>query len=207
MEPTDFDNFLREKLARNNDSFAKQIEHSKPYVWSAIHKNLSENKSKKKWIFAAAAVILLLIGFSSILYFMQKQHHKEINRLAIQLIELKQNYSTNFNQLEIKNQQLLCFESDIKQLQQLQSEIVNNEIKIQSTQYVYLKDTIIIKDQPYLSENNKLDTLDNHIVKSIAISDINQLYNKIYPVYNTTKVTNPESESMKFRINSFASNQ
>jgi hypothetical protein len=208
MEPTDFDKLLRNKLNEGSDLYSKEIEHSKPFVWTAVQQNLNSEKSLIRWQHLAAAVILLLVSSTSIIYFMNKQHQREMNQLANSIDSMHSNYLIQSKQLQQKDELLSCFQSDIQSLQQFQNKVLREDNFVEKTQYVYQTDTVFVEEIRYITEQTIKESSDDSIEQVMPLESRSKIdpNSKIYPVYKTSKSSNNESENIKLKLNSIASN-
>jgi len=188
--------------------YSNEIEHSKPYVWTAIQQNLIADKAPIRWHHLAVAVILLFICTSFVIYLMQQQHHKEMNQLAKSMNIMNSNYLAQFKQLQQKEEQLKCFEVDIQSLKQNSGFNSKKDLIVSEPHYVYLTDTIYVKHIKYITQIENRDTLGVSLANNDTIIDKESIkpHQMIYPVYKTSKPSNNESENIKLKLNSIASN-
>jgi hypothetical protein len=209
MEPSDFDDIIKGKFEQDNDLYSNEIEHSKPYVWTAIQQNLIADKAPIRWHHLAVAVILLFICTSFVIYLIQQQHHKEMNQLAKSMNVMNSNYLAQSKQLQQKEEQLKCLEVDIQSLKQDNKFNSKKDLIVSEPHYVYLTDTIYVKQIKYITQIENRDTLDASLANNDTIIDKESIKpnQMIYPVYKTSKSIKEESENLKVKINSFASNQ
>tara|TARA_R110002049_G_scaffold284989_3_gene465672 strand:- start:2283 stop:2912 length:630 start_codon:yes stop_codon:yes gene_type:complete len=206
MEPTDFDNILRDKLAQENDSYANIMEQSKPYLWTAIQQNITARRHNGMWRFAAAALILCLICLSCMLYYVQHQQTRELSNLVAQIDELTNNYSMQFKQLSAKNEELLCLSVTNNKM------ILDSALEKKQTlpvQYVYVKDTVIINQTKYITQVITTDSIPIHLTQLDTLNEPKQLLPNplIYPTYKTGVKSKAEPDNIKVKINTLASNQ
>lgn len=211
MEPTDFEYFLKEKIAKESSAYESEMEHAKPYVWDAIQQNLLEQKKSFTWKHLSAAVIFFLVISSLTFYDLSKRHSEELKNLSLQIIELNKAYSENFNQLALQNEELRCIsqEDAIENKSTSYSITDINEANEQQTKIIYIRDTVIINQVKYITESIVADSLSQQVVnneKNDSLKD-GKLNLNIYPTYNTKKTSKEDAETFKIKINSFASNQ
>lgn len=213
MEPSEFDQIIKNKLAEENNAHAKEIEKAKPFVWAAIQ----ENRNRKPMVFfyyLAAAILLILLCSSYFMNISFQQHSKEVATLS-QKIELMQaSYNLQLNLLQTKNKELddLCIE-----VEQLEESLIDSEPKVDSKvlkQLVYVYDTVFIKQTEYItqvvpaqglqeSEEIEVDKIEE---PEISTSLLEEKETNIYPSYASSRVKNTQEENVKFKFSSFVSN-
>ena len=91
MEPSDFDKILKSKIAEPGDLHEKEMNSAKPFIWSAVQKEIKGTRSLR-WYHLAAAVLLLLICFSIILYALQNAHQKQLLILSDKIDLMESNH-------------------------------------------------------------------------------------------------------------------
>lgn len=152
MEPTDLDNLLKAKLQESSDVHRQEMDAAKPFVWSAIQKNISNGHSLR-WYHLAAAVILLLISFVFVLQNVQKSHENEMVLLSQKIDQLQQHYVSQETALKSKDQELGTLMSELKNVELKLDDLQHQQPEVSKETIVYRTDTVVVKQIEYITRN------------------------------------------------------
>jgi hypothetical protein len=150
MEPADLDKLIKAKLGQENQAHQKEIQEAKPFVWSAIQREISPS-SRIGWGYVAAAVIMLFITFGFIFLSLQKRHKQEMAVLSEQVDDLKQNYTQQVSSTNLKDQQLSELLEEIHKLKYKLEEIQHEQpTDVGRERIVYRTDTVYVREVEYV---------------------------------------------------------
>ena len=150
MEPFDIDNIIKNKLKESNDLHAHEMESAKPFVWSAIQRQIDSRKSLT-WVHLAAAVVLLMISFSFILFSIQNGHRQEMEQISIKVDQLQKDYMTQAELLHVKNRQVESLDYELKNVEVQLTKLEDNKPLIQRETIIHQVDTVFIKQVEYIT--------------------------------------------------------
>ena len=152
MEPSDLDQIIKSKLQETNDIHRHEKDSAKPFVWSAVQRNLEEKRGLR-WYHLAAAVFLLLIGFSFVLYSFQQKHEKELTLLSNKIDQFEQGFQAREVLLESKEGQLRLMDAELNDVRLQLANLQRPPAVAQKEKIVFLTDTVFIKQVEYVNEN------------------------------------------------------
>jgi len=152
MEPTDIDKLLKAKLQESSNIHRQEMDVAKPFVWSAIQKNISNGHSLR-WYHLAAAFILLLISFVFVLQNVQKSHENEMVLLSQKIDQLQQHYVAQETALQSKDQELGTLMDELKNVELKLNDIQHQQPEISRETIVYRTDTVVVKQIEYITRN------------------------------------------------------
>jgi len=210
MEPFDIDSFVKNKLTEDNELHSKEIESSKPFVWTAVQQQINRKKSVT-WYHLAAAVLLLLIGFSFILFNIQKGHQREMELLSDQINQLETNHQAQANLLQSKNSQVQQLSTELENVG-IQLTALQQQNPAQQTQKIlHQVDTVYIKQVEYitLKTSSPVEELEITPEKELVTYAENTAFQKketddiIFPS-SSRLAKNEQSEAFKIKVGPFA---
>jgi hypothetical protein len=208
MEPSDFDKLIQAKLAEKNSIHANEIQKAKPFIWTAIQKELNAKVFLFPWYQVAAAFILLLIGSSFLFYSMQLNHQTEISKLNLKVESLKQYYNQQTNVIIQKSDELLTICDEVDQLELAVKELHENEpIKEIRELIVYRSDTVYVDRVEQITQYIPLiDSIGKPEELNLIIEDNiqNESVQQIYPDYKKNNSKPAENELLKFKISAYS---
>lgn len=209
MEPFDIDKIIKNKILESSDLHNHELTSAKPFVWSEVQ-NQIKRKNSLKWYHLAAAIAFLIIGFSMILHNIQKQHRHEIEKLSAKIDQTQNNYLSQAELLNIKNNQV---ESLRKKLNNLELRLVylqKQKPLSQKETIVYLTDTVYLKQVEYITSvsdpveseeiatsalENQWEQTETDKQKEVETDDV------IFPSYSN-QGNRQQSETIKFKFGS-----
>ena len=210
MEPFDIDNIIKNKLKESHDLHAHEMESAKPFVWSAIQRQIDSRKSMT-WYHLAAAMILLMISFSSILFSIQKGRHQEIEQLSNKIDQLQKDYMTQAELLHLKNRQVESLDSELKNVEVRLTTFQERKQVVQREKIIYQHDTIYVKQVEYVTQIPDYKG-DNKIVmagqiktsKQVEMIDVQEkeIDDVIFPSFRNL-AKNGQAESIQIKIGPF----
>lgn len=215
MEPFDIDKIVREKLQETHDLHSAEMESARPFVWSAVQKQIGE-KRQLTWLHLAAAVVFLITCFSVVLFTVQQNHRNEISLLSDKMNQLEQNYRLQAEAVHAKDIQVQTLAGEFKTLearlannQQIPKQVIEKP-KYEQAQIVYRTDTVYIKQVEYITTVSipmtpEVNLPEDEVFEPARMqSDVAQKRETddiIFPSYQTQS-KKQATESMKFRIGS-----
>ena len=178
MEPSDFDNLIRQKMQEPTDLHQEEMEKAKPFVWYAVQDRVNQ-KPMLRWYHLAAAVVLLFAGFSWIVFYLQKGHEQEIANLSSEMQQLKTVYANQSSQSQLKDNQVQLLECELEEVSQQLAQLENQTVA-QSTfksQIIYQTDTVFVKQVEYVTVYKERETMQPNMdsLKDAILSDNNEL--------------------------------
>ena len=211
MEPFDIDKIVREKLQETHDLHSVEMESARPFIWSAVQRQIGE-KRPLTWLHLAAAVIFLITCFSVVLFTIQQKHRSEISLLSDKMNQLEKSYRSQAEAVHAKDLQVQTLAGELKSLE---AKLVNNQQipekpLSEPSQIVYRTDTVYIKQIEYITTVSSPATqavnlpedevfeparMESDVAQKRETDDI------IFPSYQAQSKKQP-TESMKFRIGS-----
>lgn len=206
MEPTDLDNIIKSKLLESNDEHQQEMADAKPFVWSAVQKELDAKKTLR-WYHLAAAILLLMISFSFVLYGVQEKHKNEIGLLSQKIDQLQDQYQSQDNLLQIKNEEVKSLASELKNVEYQLTELQVDQPLHQKETIVYRTDTVYLKQVEYIAKvTDPVMTNENMPDQEISSSkqltkvdsDEWEIDDAIYPSVASSKKQKSESIKVKF---------
>lgn len=213
MEPSEFDDLIKNKLAGENPLHTNEIEHSRAFVWSSIQQNL---KAKKSWNWKplmAAAVFAFLIFSTIIFYNKLENQNNEAIQLSKQMERLNKQYSQQSNLIIEKNQKISALQNQLNgietKLKQLNNQPVITPKIVYQTDTVFLKNLNEITQTPKTADSTtSVNTESNKTTTpKLEEDDSQELANKkIYPSYVSTQKVSAPNETIKVKFASFVSN-
>lgn len=225
MEPHDnnnqhdfnkLDKLIREKLGQDISLHEREIESSKSFIWSAIQRKTSEQKSLA-WFHLAAAVIVLVIVFSFFFLKIQQDHQQELQLLTNRIESIQKYYSDQESTLLSKEAEINTLSSQIDELQIQMTGMgeTSNSVEIKEVErVVYHTDTVYVSEIRYVTASNPDQSnllpdsekpSDLNIITSVTSHDVER-DDEIFPSQSTQKsIQSPESIQLKF--GAFASNK
>ena len=206
MEPNDFDRLLKEKLAQPNEAYQKEVEASKPFVWSAIQREVHMPYALK-WYHLAAAVILLLITFGFVFTNMKGQHQDEMLALTNKVEELQQYYESQEEVLNAKDMELARLSGE---LERVESKLVtlNEQAPVSYKEtIVYRTDTVIVErveyievaPQPMIAQEVSTPSSEGDIALAVQTNS-KEAVEYDQAIYPSGMVANRKSENRRFRL-------
>lgn len=214
MEPSEFDQLIRDKISGDHNRHSERIARSKPILWDELQKG----KEKKAFVFnwyAAAAVILLLICFSFAFLSMQNQHSKELQALSQKIDLLQQDYGSQTKALQYKDLELSTLCNELDQLESSLYKVKNQLPSPIQTIFVSKVDTVYIREIEYIATQipSSLKT-DSTTTTPLASKNVNEnsspavkTSKNIYPSF--AKQSNKQAENssaIKFKLAVFNPN-
>jgi hypothetical protein len=151
MEPTDLDKIIQNKLKEYNTAHQQEMEKAKPFVWSAIQREMEPRKSMK-WYHLAAAVLLLLISFTFVLQSVRKSHESELMVLSSKIDKLEQQFEVQNANLNSKNDQVTQLAEELKVVESKFNDVKQVEFVEVSERIVYKTDTVYVKQVEYVTK-------------------------------------------------------
>lgn len=148
MEPFDTDKFdalIRQKMSEPIDVHTKEIEQSRPFVWTAIQ----QKKPLIAWWHLAAAVVLILISTGGTFIVQQRSHTREIQSLAQQVAELKHSYKQQELQLTSKQQEVQALGQELAQMETTIRDA--SDFTPPPPTIIYKTDTVYLKQVEYIT--------------------------------------------------------
>ena len=211
MEPFDIDKIVREKLQETHDLHIVEMESARPFIWSAVQRQIGE-KRPLTWLHLAAAVIFLITCFSVVLFTVQKKHHNEMSLLSNKMNQLEQSYRSQAEAVHAKDLQVKTLAGE---LNSLEAKLANNQQipekpLSEPNQIVYRTDTVYIKQIEYITTVSSPATQEVNLPEDEVFeparmeSDVAQKRETddiIFPSYQAQSKKQP-TESIKFRIGS-----
>ena len=205
MEPSDFDKILKSKIAAPNQLHEMEMESAKPFVWSAVYREIKGTNSLTWW-HMAAAVMLFLVSFSVVLYYVQSAYNNQLILLSDKIDLLESDYKNQLAKLENQNEAL--------NLKVANQEKQDSDKSLESPQIIekliYQTDTVFIRQveyvqveaEPKLVENSTKETESTIVLTNHQESDNKKYDEIIYPV-GTRQSNNKNSEQVKLKISAF----
>ncbi len=205
MEPYDFDKILKSKIAEPGDLHEKEMDTAKPFIWSAVQKEIKESRSLR-WYHLAAAILLLLISFSIVLNSVQNSHQKQLMMLSGKIDLLEKNHQKQMEHLKEQNTELSMMIANQDRTREEQSE--KSPLIVEKV--IYQTDTVFIKQVEYIQVDAQPKHADNptekpeHKVVMANNRDTqkNEYDEIIYPV-GSNQSSNKNSEQVKLKISAF----
>lgn len=151
MEPTDLDKIIQNKLKEGNTAHQQELEKAKPFVWSAIQKEM-EPRRTLKWYHLAAAVLLLLISFAFVLQSVRKSHESELIMLSSKIDKLEQQFEVQNATLNSKNDQVSKMAEELKIVEARLTEEKQPELGVVRERIVHKTDTVYVKQVKYITK-------------------------------------------------------
>lgn len=211
MEPSRFDQLIREKLKQNTDIYADESSKSKAFVWSSVQHNLT-NKTTWKWKFLKmAAVFILVFGSTFFIYNEFKSYQNDVKKLTQKIESLHEQQNLQTMLLNEKNQKIGKLSKDLASMK----DNVQKQKNFNIPQIVYKTDTVFIREiesivqLPLSIDSSTVKEATNSIefdyqTKSLTLKEDSS--NMIYPSYKVTKQEAISSEPLKIKLISFVSN-
>lgn len=190
MEPSDIDDLFKVKLEEAHDTHHREMMDGKPFVWSAVQKNMDKTLSLN-WYQLAAAVLLVLIG-TYIFTMPLKKQNKEVALLSQKVDLLQHNYLAQHELLLSKNKEVQSLVAELKNVEQILTELAEERQIAQKKVIIYRTDTIYQKQIEYITvvpdtiiQYKDYKTLEETQVTKYAIAEISNqdIDNEIYPSF------------------------
>lgn len=215
MEPSDFDQLIKDKLANDNSIHAHEIEKAKPFIWTAIQNNIYKGTVVFPWYQVAAALVLLIICSSFLFYSLQLNHQTEITKLNTKVESLKSYYDQQAHVIIQKNDALLNICNEVDHLELLVNDLTEETTtnNVPRELLVFKSDTIFVDRVEYITQIiqskdslNNSDILNEELVEEQEeeSTEKSESAQQIYPNYNKIKVKPAESELLKFKISAYS---
>lgn len=212
MEPTKFDEIIKQKTSGEHSLHQKEMKDAKPFIWATIQSNSQRKGIVIPW-YAVAAAILLLCCSSFFLFQLQNRYENDIQQLSEQINHLSNQTVPEI--VAVKDQQIDLVCEELKALEQSYSTI-KNQPKQQpfiQKQIVYNTDTVFISKVEYITEYIPLSLEKNdsiNVGQPIA-SKIkgSKTSNLIYPDLgssSTLKKKSTENAIVKLKLNALTIN-
>jgi len=150
MEPSEMDNIIKSKLQEAHNVHQAEMESAKPFVWSAVQKNLGKRRTLN-WYPLAAAILLLLISFTFIFNNVQKNHESEMVLLSNKIDQLQENYQSQLELSITKDKEVESLASELKNVKLQLSDWKQENPVSQKTNIVYQTDTVYLKQVEYIT--------------------------------------------------------
>lgn len=163
MEASDFDKILKNKIAEPSDLHEKEMNSAKPFVWSAVNKEI-KGTSSLTWYHMAAAVLLFLVSFSIILFYVQNSHERQLLMLSEKIDLLEINHQNQLSQLVNKNTELSTLLSH-------QDNSIDEKVESPSQvieKVIYRTDTVYIKKVEYVTVIQKPDESESLVASNLT---------------------------------------
>lgn len=213
MEPSEFDDLIKNKLAGENPLHTNEIEHSRAFVWSSIQQNLKAEKSWNWKPFMAAAVFAFLILSTVIFHYKLENQNNEAIQLSKQMLRLNKQFGIQTTLLVEKNQKINRLQNELNgikaELKQLNNQPVLTPKIVYQTDTVFLKNLNEVAQTPNIADSTtSVNTEPNKTITPELEGDDPQEKetNKIYPSYVSTQKLSAPNETIKVKFASFVSN-
>lgn len=207
MEPTDIDKLLRAKLEETSDVHQQEMDAAKPFIWSAVQKNVNNGHSLS-WYHLAAAVILLLISFTFIFVNVQKSHDHEMVLLSNKIDQLQQNYLVQLEEINSKNTAVSLLASELKNVELKLSDLNQEKPIAHKETIVYRTDTVYLKQIEYITtvsnpvmQNEDMVISEEGEIEQLAKAENleNEIDDAIYPSF-ASQGKKQKSETIKLKF-------
>jgi len=207
MEPSDIDKIIKGKLQETNDAHNQEMDSAKPFVWSAITKELKKKKSLS-WYHLAAAVLLLLLSFSFIFYSIQQNHENEMVLISDKIDQLQKNYQSQLELLNSKDAEVKLLANELRGVELQLSDLGQFKPISQKEIIVYRTDTVYVKQVEYITSVSDPvisieKTMDFEVEKSEQLAQAETQHNEIdaviYPSF-VSQGKKQKSETIKVKF-------
>ena len=206
MEPTEFDKLLKTKLQEFGTLHHNEMDKARPFVWSAVQRNIRGSGSLR-WYHLAAAIILLLISFVFVLRNVNKSHESEMVLLSQKIDELQEQYISQQTTLHSKDKKLGTLMVELQNVEQKLINLHDSKPEEFTERIVYRTDTVIVRQIEYVTRevdpliakeiNHKPDLINEKA--DVKIDNNNKINYAIYPsVARHDK--NQKSETIKVKF-------
>lgn len=210
MEPSEFDNIIKEKLRNNRDWPTFEIDTVKPYIWTAIQNQIGRTKLLNRYHFAAVITFLIIL-FASVIYRIQKERQSEINLLMNRISLLEKKYTSQADILRRKDSQIVSLKSELQDVGRKLTEWESQKSATPNERIVYRMDTVIVREVEYISAGTEPQkSIDHDKIRSEApLKRINPEGQKeentdhIIFFSQSGRQNPPQAETMKIKFGSF----
>ena len=213
MEPSKFDDLIKNKLAGENPRHKNEIEHSRAFVWSSIQQNLKAERSWNWKALMVAAVFAFLIFSTVIFYNKLENQNREANQLSKQMVRLNKQFGIQTTLIVEKNQKINRLQNELNgikaELKQLNNQPVLTPKIVYKTDTVFLKNLNVIAQIPKTVDSTISNNTESTLTHTPKLKEDNSqefATNKIYPSYVSVQKVSAPNETIKVKFASFVSN-
>jgi hypothetical protein len=191
MEPHELDKYVGNKLREAENARGEADKNGMNRVWTAVEPKL-EKRSSYQWIRMAAVILLLLIP-SVFLYLRNREQGKQIMTLNSKLAVIEKSYRQKIQAFSANQPDQVVVQHDTVRLTRtVEKKIIPETVEIVR----YVKDTVIIYQQPDKAENQA------ESVPDVSIDELNTTW-KESPVKTEYILSKETSTKRKKKSHSF----